>query len=113
MRKRDEQVIDKPRPEADAGKLRALIVRYLHLRKQKTGAAEILFFMALGRTAAVKAPIPEREHNNVRQPKQTARAQECERRFFVRRKRLHQKEHRTDQRKCRNSIDEIPESAIK
>ena len=81
--KRDEEIIDKARPPARACKLGALIVRDLHLREKKTGAAELLLLVPHGWPAAIESPIPERENQHVGQPEQCARAQKFERRFFV------------------------------
>src|SRR5947208_4378300 len=52
----DKEVIDKTRPKTDAGKLLALVVWDLHLREKKAGAAEFLFFVALGCSAAIEPP---------------------------------------------------------
>ena len=56
---------DKSRPPTSASKLSPLVVRDLHLREKKTGAAEFVFFVALGRAAAIEPPIPEREDDDV------------------------------------------------
>src|SRR6476646_4023183 len=50
---RDEEIIREAWPPSGAGELGALIVRDLHLREQKTGAAKFFLFVTHGRAAAV------------------------------------------------------------
>jgi hypothetical protein len=65
LREGDEQIIDEARPPARTGKLSAFVMRDLHLRKNKAAAAE---FAPYRWAAAVKTPIPKREHDHVCQP---------------------------------------------
>ena len=58
-------------------------MRDLHLWKNKARAAEFVLFVTQGRSAAVQPPIPEREDNHIRQPEQSARAQQLERRLLM------------------------------
>src|SRR5205823_9073723 len=102
----------KARPPTCTSELHALVVRDLHLRKKKTSAAEFLFFVARRRTTAIEPPIPQREDEHISQPEQSARAQEFERRFFVRWKRPDQESDRSDQRERGNSIDEDAQCAV-
>src|SRR5205814_6517087 len=69
LRERDEQIIDKARVPACTRKFGSLVMRNLHLWKEKTLAAEFPLFVTQGWPAAVQAPIPQREHDHVRQPK--------------------------------------------
>ena len=47
-------------------------MRNLHLRKEETLAAEFPLFLAQAWPAAVQAPVPQSEHDHIRQPKQAA-----------------------------------------
>src|SRR6476659_4965232 len=69
LRERDEQIIDKAWMPACTGKFGSLVMRNLHLWKEETLAAEFPLFLTQGWAAAVQAPVPEREHDHVRQPK--------------------------------------------
>src|SRR5256885_6427812 len=66
LRKSDEEVVDKSWPPACTRKLASFVVRNLHLRKQKAGAAEFLLFMPKSGSAAIQPPVPKREHDDVR-----------------------------------------------
>src|SRR5438093_528152 len=62
----EQKIIDKVRSPTRALKLATLIMRDLHLRKEKTCAAEFLLVVAQGRPTAVQSPIPECEHHHIR-----------------------------------------------
>ena len=68
----DEEIIDKARTPMRTGELRAFVVRDLHLREKKTGAAKFLALVASRRPAAVESPVPKRKNNDVSEPKQPA-----------------------------------------
>src|SRR5206468_358832 len=65
LREGNEDVIDKKRPPVRTRKLRALVMRDLHLRKKEARAAEFLLLPAQGRSAAVQSPIPKRKDDHV------------------------------------------------
>ena len=69
LRERDEQIIDKTRMPACTRKFGSLLVWNLHLWKKETLAAEFPLFLSKGWAAAVQAPVPQREHDHIRQPK--------------------------------------------
>src|SRR5204862_7383391 len=87
---RDEEIINEAGPPMRAGELAALIMRDLHLREEKTGAAEFLLLVAHGRSPAIEPPIPKGKDNYVREPEQAAGEQEFQRRLPMRRKRADQ-----------------------
>src|SRR5262245_27683685 len=69
LRERDEQIIDKARMPACTRKLRSLVMCNLHLWKKETLAAEFSLFLAQGWPAAIQTPVPQSEHDHIRQPK--------------------------------------------
>src|SRR5262249_12983441 len=69
LRERDEQIIDKARVPACTCKFGPLVVRNLHLWKKETLATEFPLFLAQGWPAAIQAPVPQSEHDHIRQPK--------------------------------------------
>jgi len=110
--KGDKEIIDEARSPASTGELGTFVMGDLHLRKKKTGTAELLFLVTPGRAASIQPPIPEREDNHIGQPEQSARTQKFQRRFLVRWKSPNQKRHGSNQRQRGDSVDEKPERTI-